>query len=84
LRWSRLFLRAEVNIAFEFAQANVALEMAAEKLNESVEAMNGRLVGGLNQRIIAFDRFNVRRAVIEGMQMGIVPPQIGVGGPDVG
>ena len=74
MRWSSLFLRAQVNIAFEFAQANVALQMAAEKLDKSVEAMNGRLVGGLNQRIIAFDRLNIRRVWSEGMQMGIVPP----------
>ena len=66
-----------MNVSLERRRLDADAELLAQEPREGVDEMIRALVAVMNERILALDRFHVRRVLRERREMRIVLPQAG-------
>lgn len=83
LRVPGLLKVREMDVAFEGRRLDLELKVSIQELDEAVQAMIGRLIGLVNQRIMALDYFNLAIVLVEWSQVRVVFPELRAGGADI-
>ena len=82
-RRSGLLVLAQVDVPLEFRRPDSQTELFVEVFDESVDEMIGRLVGLVDEGIMAHHRPDLRILRVEGREVRVVLPQRRAGSPDI-
>src|SRR5580658_1672481 len=73
-----------MDVAPEIREFNLQVQAAVQKVYKSVQEMPRLLVATINQRVLTVDGFHPLLVWLERCYVGVILPEAGAGGADIG
>ena len=83
-RFPPALLGGQMNVAAEKRRTDVEPQAGAEEVGETVDAVVGRFVAAVDERVVTVNLLNAAVGFAERREVGIVVPQFGARSTDIG